>query len=584
MKLCRQCLAEESNCIIDLERQYGKGVYGVTMNGSSAYNIYSNHFLRSNTYNTIPQYSDTGINWDHFDFNDSTNDSSYVNSRIKGGYDYTDNSTVYSKRDMDEFVHGTRMASIIGAKRNNTIGMAGIAGGNNTSSNKGVSLFAIKTAKNEYASSSITDQRLADALVEGATSHNSSSGYGYGLHVMNFSFKGDVSKISQNAYRFCYVNAVCMVAASGNDGKSKLNYPASFKHEWILKVGASNENSQWASFSTYGYHLDFVAPGMGYLYPGINYSTNTHYVSGEDGTSSACAHASGAAALLVSYINNNSLAPNLLWPEDVEHILQRTAKRIVPYDTKIGYGKINVGQALSKILLPKYQISHYNQIASNGTNTDEGVGLIHITQDYGDLASGYYYGRRFKISSVLNITQPAGRTILDVWPRPAISNVWSVSTGDIIPENHATVTSYNSTSATIVGYTYHFTSTLGGAAIDYWYPTTLSGTTSFNLSVYSYYPVATDITSATINDDMVTLYPNPTNDAFTLTFGVIDRGDVKIDVLNMGGQIVKSILKKDFEQQHFETKIDLSGQPTGMYICRIQTINGVISRKITLIH
>ena len=45
----------------DLGRQYGKGVYGVTMNGSSLYQIFGNSFMRSTTYNATPQNSDAGI-------------------------------------------------------------------------------------------------------------------------------------------------------------------------------------------------------------------------------------------------------------------------------------------------------------------------------------------------------------------------------------------------------------------------------------------------------------------------------------------------------------------------------------------
>ncbi len=531
---------------------------------------------------------DTGINWDHYDFNDSTNDSSYATSRIKGGYNYAFGTDIDTDRELDIFGHGTHMASIIGAKRNNTTGMAGIAGGNNTSSNPGVSLYAMKVSK--QGDVDISDKELADALIEGATSFNSNTNYGYGLHVMNFSFGGNTtSKTLKNGYRFCYENGVSMAAASGNDGVSRPQYPSSFKDDWILKTAASDENGQWASFSNYNYNIDFAAPGVGLLYQYLNAGSNVLYNDGNDGTSTATAHVSGVSALMVSYINNNSFAPNSLWPEDIEHMMEKNCDRInvaVAYDSKTGYGKVNAGRTLNRMVLPRYQLKHYTKTVSNSSNyTTIGAMTVNLNEGYQNLAAGYYTATMYKISTVINIAQPTGRVVLDVWPHAAGTNTWSGANPNLMSDRDAAITSFNQTTATIFGYVYHFTSCYPlGPIVDYWYPSDLNGSTTFALTAYTDNPSQTDVMSATVNDDMIALYPNPTNGVFTLTFGLKEKGDVKIDILDMSGKIVKSVTKRSGDQQHFETQIDLSDQTNGVYICRVQTTNGVISRKITLVH
>jgi len=64
-----------------------------------------------------------------------------MGSVIADGWNYRTNSSIFSTLNpLDE--HGTRVAGIIGAGRNNTIGIAGIAGGDGLV-NPGVRIYSL---------------------------------------------------------------------------------------------------------------------------------------------------------------------------------------------------------------------------------------------------------------------------------------------------------------------------------------------------------------------------------------------------------------------------------------------------------
>ncbi|MFB7142807.1 S8 family serine peptidase [Gottfriedia sp. NPDC056225] len=55
---------------------------------------------------------------------------------------------------------------------------------------------------------------------------------------------------------------ILMIAASGNQGKSFLEYPAS--SQFVIGVGAVDSNGKKWVYSNYGDELDFVLPGVFY--------------------------------------------------------------------------------------------------------------------------------------------------------------------------------------------------------------------------------------------------------------------------------------------------------------------------------
>lgn len=146
--------------------------------------------------------------------------------------------------------------------------------------------------------------------------------------------------------KYARSKGVTIVAASGNDGKQDLYYPGALPG--VIAVGAVDPADHIASFSTYGAHVSFVAPGTNIVsaYPGNKYSMSS-------GTSQASPYVAGAIALLKSIALK---AGRKLTDNQVKYILKHTSDRTTERmkELKSGYGRINL---LDAIKLLKYKLS-----------------------------------------------------------------------------------------------------------------------------------------------------------------------------------------------------------------------------------
>lgn len=133
-----------------------------------------------------------------------------------------------------------------------------------------------------------------------------------GIQVINHSYGSitDPGIVVQQAYERTIAAGIINIAAAGNDGPANgtLNWPAAYIG--VYAVGAVNTNNDIALFSSRGIHLNIVAPGVSITSAWIGSPTATATVSG---TSMACPHVAGAAALAVvaeksvGDINSNAL-------------------------------------------------------------------------------------------------------------------------------------------------------------------------------------------------------------------------------------------------------------------------------------
>src|SRR5687767_13594262 len=206
---------------------------------------------------------------------------------------------VYGNNDVEgpDAKHGTHVAGIIAANRNNDIGVKGIA--------DNVKIMSVRAVPNGDE----RDKDVANAIRYAVDN---------GAHIINMSFGKGFSPqkdVVDKAVKYAESKGVLLIHAAGNDGDD-LDKEANFPNKaytsggqaktW-LEIGASSwgaDENFVGSFSNYGKKsVDLFAPGV-QIYstvPGNEYENL-------QGTSMACPATSGVAALLMSYFPNLTAA------------------------------------------------------------------------------------------------------------------------------------------------------------------------------------------------------------------------------------------------------------------------------------
>ncbi len=223
----------------------------------------------------------------------------------------------------DDELHGTHVAGIIAAARNNNLGMDGVS-----STAKIMCLRAVPNEGDEY------DKDIALSIRYAADN---------GAQIINMSFGKDFSPHSdkvREAIVYAETKGVLLINAAGNDGVNideVFSFPNdNFQNEpevssnliTIGAIGPVKNSLMIAPFSNYGnYNLDFFAPGA-LIYapvPGNQYKALS-------GTSMAAPSVSGVAAIILSYYPK--LSPKALKKVLMESVVQ------INYDIELGYDRI----------------------------------------------------------------------------------------------------------------------------------------------------------------------------------------------------------------------------------------------------
>ncbi|CAM5229638.1 Peptidase S8 OS=Lysinibacillus sphaericus OX=1421 GN=LS41612_09420 PE=3 SV=1 [Lysinibacillus sphaericus] len=136
--------------------------------------------------------------------------------------------------------HGTHVAGIVGATKDNGIGGHGVY--------PNAKILPIDVFNGqEDASDFAIAQGILYAIEQKADIINMSLG-GYGE-----------SPLMEEAVKMAIDKGITVIAAAGNEATDTYFFPASF--ESVISVGATNEQNKLASFSNYGSSVNLVAPG-----------------------------------------------------------------------------------------------------------------------------------------------------------------------------------------------------------------------------------------------------------------------------------------------------------------------------------
>lgn len=264
---------------------------------------------------------DGAVQWDHPDLEANM----WINTREQNGtegrdddsngyaddihgYNFVDNQKLTKADD-----HGTHVAGTVAAVNNNATGVCGVAGG--SGKNDGVKIMSCQIFRGEEGgSAAITAKAIKYAADNGAAIIQCSFGYEAGDVTSDSAYASGASAEKQAIDYFtstqncAAVNGGIAIFAAGNDLAGISGYPGAYR-DYISVTSMSCDYTP-AYYTNYGPGCNVAAPGgdayQSYLENRTEAAQVLSTIPGGrygymQGTSMACPHVSGVAALGLSY-------------------------------------------------------------------------------------------------------------------------------------------------------------------------------------------------------------------------------------------------------------------------------------------
>ena len=285
----------------------------------------------------IVSVHDKGIQLDHPDLAANMIPAGENGSRcFISGYDET---TIYPEN------HGTHVAGIIAAVSNNGIGISGIAGGKD---GHGVRIMAIQMMMQDPNDKTKTlggndYNSYVWAADHGAIISQNSWGYvynseedamnSYPSHIfpaLDYFIDNAGCDLDGNQRKDSPMKGGVIIFAAGNE-RWRMAWPAAY--ERVIAVGAVGSAANRSYYSNHGDWVDICAPGGDENQNVGVYSTITGGEYGYmQGTSMACPHVSGVAALIASYFGGPGFTNKML----IARLLGGASEKKAPVGGEIG--------------------------------------------------------------------------------------------------------------------------------------------------------------------------------------------------------------------------------------------------------
>lgn len=285
--------------------------------------------------------------------------------------------------------HGTHVAGTVGAVNNNGVGVVGVAGGNG-SPDSGIRMIScqIFDSRNELGSGN-----SASAIKYGADNGAVIAQNSWGLDKENAYYLPQATQAAIDYFieyagkdadgnQVGPMNGGIVIFAAGNDDHHTMASPAFY--EKVLAVAAVGADYELAYYSNVGDWVDITAPGGDAWKNKYVYSTMPNsYYGIMQGTSMACPHVSGIAALVVSALGGPGFTPERLKEILLDACDPDSLYAYNPeWEGMLGRGLINTEWALSALsTVAPEKISRFEVEAPSSNIIELTIGVPSDTDD-----------------------------------------------------------------------------------------------------------------------------------------------------------------------------------------------------------
>ncbi|ANQ52828.1 S8 family serine peptidase [Flammeovirga sp. MY04] len=243
--------------------------------------------------------------------------------------------------------HGSHVGGTVAATNNNGIGVGGVAGGDGTEGS-GARLMSCQIFLQSGSSTGVANAFVYAADNGAVIAQNSWSYTSTGYYEQEVLDAIDYFIEEAGQYEGSPMKGGIVFFSAGNTGYNQEIWPGMY--EKVYTVAASDASNNPTEYTTHGTHVDILAPGgslFNVQYEGVLSTVPGNQYAFMQGTSMACPHVSGVAALVLSEFGGEDFTP--------EDLKQRIIDFSQPFDDDmheywnglVGRGMLNAVNALS---------------------------------------------------------------------------------------------------------------------------------------------------------------------------------------------------------------------------------------------
>ena len=84
-------------------------------------------------------------------------------------------------------------------------------------------------------------------------------------------------------------------------------------------------------------------------------------------------------------------------------------------------------------------------------------------------------------------------------------------------------------------------------------------------------------------NDLPQNYPNPFNSTTTIAFSIPKAGRYVLNIYNVNGEVVQTVLNKNFAAQFYSIDLDANNLASGVYFYRLSGNGMLMTKKFILL-